>query len=76
MLTRYIQAALHKVKYNILSDDDTFDGEIPFFEGVWANAETLELCREELSEVLEEWILLRVSRNLPLPVLVEFSAFV
>lgn len=54
MLTRYIQAALHKAKYKILSDDNTFYGEIPEFQGVWANAETLELCREELSEVLEE----------------------
>lgn len=68
MLTRYIQAALHKAKYKILSDDNTFYGEIPEFQGVWANAETLELCREELSEVLEEWILLRVAKSLPLPV--------
>jgi predicted RNase H-like HicB family nuclease len=68
MLTKYIHAAMHKAKYKILSDDDTFYGEIPGFQGVWANAETLEVCREELAEVLEEWILLRVSRNLPLPV--------
>ena len=33
-----------------------------------ANAETLEECREQLAEVLEEWILFRVSRNLALPV--------
>jgi predicted RNase H-like HicB family nuclease len=58
MLTKYIQAALHKAKYKILSDDDTFYGEIPGFQGVWANADTLEACREELAEVLEEWILL------------------
>lgn len=68
MLTKYIQAAMHKAKYKILSDDDTFYGEIPNFQGVWANAGTLEACREELAEVLEEWILLRVSRNLALPV--------
>ncbi len=68
MLTKYIQAALHKAKYKILSDDNTFYGDIPGFEGVWANADTLEACREELAEVLEEWILLRVARNLSLPV--------
>jgi predicted RNase H-like HicB family nuclease len=45
----------------------TLSGEIPGFEGVYANATTLESCREELEEVLEEWILFRVSRNLPLP---------
>ncbi|MDZ7958914.1 MAG: type II toxin-antitoxin system HicB family antitoxin [Aulosira sp. DedQUE10] len=68
MLTKYIQAAMHQAKYKILSDDDSFYGEIAGFQGVWANTDTLETCREELAEVLEEWILLRVSRNLPLPI--------
>ena len=68
MLTKYIKAALHQAKYKILSDDGTFYGEIPGFQGVWANTDTLEACREELAEVLEEWIFLRVSRNLALPV--------
>ncbi|MDF0552910.1 type II toxin-antitoxin system HicB family antitoxin [Kamptonema sp. UHCC 0994] len=68
MLTKYIQAALHKGKYKILADDGTFFGEIPGFQGVWALADTLETCREELGEVLEDWILLRISQKLPLPV--------
>ncbi len=68
MLTNYIRAALHQAKYKILPDDGTFYGEIPGFQGVWANTDTLEACREELAEVLEEWILLRVTKNLPLPV--------
>ena len=68
MLTNYIRAAMRRAKYEILSDDGTFYGKIPGFDGVYANADTLEACREELEEVLEEWILFRVSRNLPLPV--------
>ncbi|MDP2935628.1 MAG: type II toxin-antitoxin system HicB family antitoxin [Dehalococcoidia bacterium] len=67
MLTAYIKAAMRKAEYEILSDDNTFYGEIPGFEGVYANAETLEDCRDELEEVLEEWVLFRISRNLPLP---------
>lgn len=67
MLTNYIRAAMHRAKYEILSDDGTFYGEIPGFDGVYANANTLEACREELEEVLEEWILFRISKNLPLP---------
>jgi len=67
MLTQYIQAAMRKAHYEILSDDNSFYGAIPGFEGVWANATTLEACRNELEEVLEEWILFRVSMNLPLP---------
>ena len=68
MLRNYIQAAMRQARYEILPDEGTFYGEIPGFDGVYANADKLETCREELEEVLEEWVLLRISRNLPLPV--------
>lgn len=67
MLTQYIRGAMHRAKYEILSDNGTFYGEIPGFEGVYANAPTLEATRDELEEVLEEWLLFRISRNLPVP---------
>lgn len=69
MLTNYIRAAMHQARYEILPDDGTFYGEISVCPGVYANASTLEVCRDELEEVLEEWVLLRVSMNLPLPVI-------
>ncbi|MCY7348629.1 MAG: type II toxin-antitoxin system HicB family antitoxin [Pyrinomonadaceae bacterium] len=68
MLSQYIQAAMRQAKYEILSDDGSFYGEISGFQGVWANAETLEGCREELKEVLDEWIFLNLADNTPLPV--------
>ena len=68
MLTKYIQTALRHAKYEILDDDGSFYGEIPACNGVYANAATLEECREQLEEVLEEWILIRVYKNLSLPV--------
>ncbi|MCD4783873.1 MAG: type II toxin-antitoxin system HicB family antitoxin [Candidatus Eremiobacteraeota bacterium] len=68
MLLKYIQKTMHLAKYEILPEDGSFYGEIPGFRGVYANGETLEVCRDELEEVLEEWILFRVSRNLSLPV--------
>ena len=67
MLTKYIHAAMSKARYEILPDDGTFYGEIPGFNGVYANADTLETCRDELEEVLEDWILLSVSLHYPLP---------
>lgn len=67
MLSNYIRAAMHLAKYEILPDDGSFYGEIPGFDGVYANSDGLEACREELEEVLEEWILLRISKNLSLP---------
>ena len=67
MLTEYIHSAMKKAKYEIISDDNRFYGEIAGFNGIYANAHTLEACRQELEEVLEEWILLRISRGLPNP---------
>jgi predicted RNase H-like HicB family nuclease len=66
VLTRYIHAALQHAGYKLLEDGSYF-GEITGFDGVWASATSLEACRDELEGVLEEWILLRVSRQLPLP---------
>ena len=59
MLTQYIQSALSRSCYKQL-EDQTWFAEIPGFEGVWANAETVEACRAELAEVLEEWLLFRI----------------
>jgi len=67
MLLEYIQAALRHAKYEILADDGSYYGEIPECNGAYANAIILEDCREQLREVLEEWVLFRVHRNLPLP---------
>jgi predicted RNase H-like HicB family nuclease len=66
MLTAYIQAAMRHGRYEILQDD-TFYGEIPGFQGVYANAERLEECREQLRQVLEGWIVLglRLGHSLP-----------
>ena len=73
MLRNYIQAAMRQAKYELLPDDGTFYGEIPGFAGVFANADNLDVCRNELEEVLEEWIFLRVSRNLSLPIVEEIE---
>jgi predicted RNase H-like HicB family nuclease len=66
MLTDYIKAAMHSAKYKML-DDNSYFGEIPALTGVWANAATLEQCRDEQEDVLEEWITLSLAKNLPIP---------
>jgi predicted RNase H-like HicB family nuclease len=63
MLIEYIQAALKRATYRILGNNEGYFGEIPGFQGVWSNADTLEACREELREVLEDWILIKVRHN-------------
>jgi len=68
VLTDYFKAAMKKAIYEILPDDKSFYGSIPGFQGVWANNSTLEGCRQELREVLEDWVVISISRHLPLPV--------
>jgi predicted RNase H-like HicB family nuclease len=68
MLKQYIQIAMERAQYEILEDDGSFYGEIPGFQGVLSNELALEACRDELQEVLEDWILFRLGRQLPLPV--------
>ena len=68
MLTKYLRAAMRGAKYELLKEGG-FYGSIPGFDGVWADAASLEGCRDELEEVLEEWLLFRLSRQLPVPIL-------
>ncbi len=67
MLTNYIRKAMEHASYEILNDDKSFYGEIRECPGVYANADNLEKCRNELEEVLEEWLLFRIYKNLPIP---------
>ena len=67
MLTAYINAAMRKAHYEILPDAEGYFGAIENLQGVWANAGTLEACREELQEVLEEWIILGLKMGDSLP---------
>lgn len=58
---------MRRAHYEILDDDGTFYGSIPELAGVWANASRLETCREELEQVLEDWLMLGISRHTPIP---------
>ncbi len=69
MLSEYIRTAMRRAKYEILEDDQSLWGEIPGLDGVWANADTLEACREELAEVLEGWIILGLWLHHDIPAL-------
>jgi predicted RNase H-like HicB family nuclease len=68
MLSKYCQKALEKAAYKKL-DDDTWFAEIEGFVGVWGNGITIEECRQDLLEVLEEWIILKLQDGDKLPVI-------
>lgn len=67
MLTKYIQAAMRQATYESLEEDASYFGSIPGLQGVWANAPSPDAFHEELEEVLEDWLLLSLDGNLPIP---------
>jgi predicted RNase H-like HicB family nuclease len=67
MIEYFIQQHLAKAKYKMIDNKKTFYGEVSELRGVWATGKTLEECRQELKEVIEGWIILRLKKNLPIP---------
>ena len=63
MLTDYIEAAMRKARYKLVDKRERFFGEIPGFKGLWANAKSLEGCRDELRSVLEDWLIIKLRHN-------------
>lgn len=68
MLQTYIQKAMQKAQYKKLEDGSWF-AEVPGLQGVWANGHSVESCRDELSEVIEEWLFLKIYDHNEIPVL-------
>ena len=66
LIRQYVEQALRMARYDKL-EDGTFYGEVPRLRGVLATGETLEACRDQLAEVVEEWVLVRVAKGLQVP---------
>jgi len=66
MIRRYVDEALRRARYDKLADG-SFCAAVPPLRGVLATGRTLEACREELGEVVEEWVLVRVAQGLSVP---------
>lgn len=66
MITRYIEKALERARYEAL-EDGSYCATVPGLRGVVALGRGLEECRRALAEVTEEWILVRVARGLAIP---------
>ncbi len=68
MLVEFIEAAMDHARYEKL-DTGKYYGEIPECPGVWASEGSLEKCRRELQEVLEDWLLLKLRDGDDIPVI-------
>ena len=68
MITEYCNKAIEKAEYRKL-EDGTWFAEIPGFKGVWANSMSVEACRKELIDVLEEWLILKLRDKDSIPII-------
>jgi predicted RNase H-like HicB family nuclease len=68
MFSEYIEAALRRAKYETL-ENGTYMATVDGLRGVIATDETIEACRVDLIEVIEEWITIRLQRGLDIPAL-------
>jgi predicted RNase H-like HicB family nuclease len=67
MLTQYIQQALERAHYELIEDEEPYYAEVGGLEGVWATGKTLEECRRNLADAIEDWLLFSIAKGLPIP---------
>ena len=67
MSIQYIQAALKYARYEIIDDEEPYYGKVPGLEGVWSSGNTLEECRHNLEETIDEWVTIKLTKRLPIP---------
>ena len=66
MLDEYLHAVMQHAQYQF-EDDESVSGFIPDFKAVSARCESLDACKQELMESLEEHVFFHLARQLPLP---------
>ena len=66
MITSYVDQALRRARYAQM-DGGLFCATVPRLQGVIATGRTLESCRDQLAEIVEEWVLVRIARGLRVP---------
>ena len=73
MLLQYIKSAQECAHYEIIEDEEPFYGEVPPLAGVWATGKTLEECRRNLTDAIEDWVLFSIAKGLAIPALGEVA---
>lgn len=68
MLNDFILAALRHAKYEVLENENIY-AEIPGLQGVWAEGKTVEEYQNELVEVIEGWLFLKLKDGDSIPII-------
>lgn len=66
MILKYIAKAIELARFERL-EDGSVCATVPGLRGVIALGSNRRSCRQQLSEVIEEWVLVRVSQKLTIP---------
>jgi predicted RNase H-like HicB family nuclease len=66
MISRYVAQALGRARYEPIAHG-RWSATVRGLRGVIAVGASIEKCRQSLAEAVEDWILVRVSRDLPVP---------
>jgi len=68
MIRDYIQAAMRHAHYELIDQPgEPFYGEIPKCRGVLAIGRTLEECRQNLEDALDNWLVLGLQLKHEIP---------
>jgi len=73
MLARFLASAMELARYEIIEDDQSYWGEVPGFQGLWARHKTLAGCQRELAEALSDWVALRLKLGLQIPEIAQIN---
>ena len=64
MFTGYVMSIMQRLAaYELIDDKMPYYGSIKGFKGVWAQGKNLKECEQQLQEVLEEWLLLKIRKG-------------
>ncbi|MHB8914118.1 MAG: type II toxin-antitoxin system HicB family antitoxin [Minisyncoccota bacterium] len=66
MISEFIEQSLKRAKYRVL-EDGTYFATVPRLRGVWGQGKTIEECRQDLHEVIEDWLLLKIHSHDSIP---------
>ncbi|MCD6165614.1 type II toxin-antitoxin system HicB family antitoxin [bacterium] len=66
-ITQYIQNLLRKAEYEYDKETKSWCASVPDLPGVYAQANTVEETREQLVEVIEDYILVSLREKQKLP---------
>ena len=66
-ITRYIENLLRRAEYEYDKETETWCASVKKLPGAYAQADTVEKVREQLAEVIEDYILVSLQEKQSLP---------